>query len=185
MRLPMFTGMRTLRSRLQREGGLRSQIALESGVKLDKFCRRCRRNRSGAAVVEFAFIAPVFFLLIFGVIEFGRMVMVQQIITNASREGARIAVLDEVTESEVEAAVRNYLESARINVDAPDTVAVIAISDDSPPVERPLALSDYGDSVKVSVLVPFNQVSWLPSSFFGNGDAILSANTVMRRETVQ
>ena len=51
-----------------------------------------RRKRRGAAVVEFAIVAPLFFLLIFGMIEYGRMVMVQQVITNASREGARRAV---------------------------------------------------------------------------------------------
>ena len=39
-------------------------------------------------------VAPVLFLIVFGMIEFGRMVMVQQVITNASREGARVAVLD-------------------------------------------------------------------------------------------
>ncbi len=40
--------------------------------------------------MEFAVVAPVFLLLVFGMIEYGRMVMVQQVITNASREGARV-----------------------------------------------------------------------------------------------
>jgi Flp pilus assembly protein TadG len=35
------------------------------------------RNRQGAAVVEFALVAPLFFLLVFGIIEFGRLIMVQ------------------------------------------------------------------------------------------------------------
>ena len=53
--------------------------------------RSSRRTRTGAAVIEFAVIGPLLVLLILGVIEFGRMVMVQQILTNASREGARRA----------------------------------------------------------------------------------------------
>ena len=48
-----------------------------TGVKLEKACRPCRRNRRGAAVVEFAIVAPLFFLMIFGMIEFGRAIMVQ------------------------------------------------------------------------------------------------------------
>ena len=60
-------------------------------------------------MVEFALVAPVFFLLVFGMIEYGRMVMVQQILTNASREGARLAVLDGITTGNVTAAVSDYL----------------------------------------------------------------------------
>src|SRR5262249_39362220 len=43
-----------------------------SGQKLEKLCRTCRRNRRGAAAVEFAVVSPVLFLLIFGMIEYGR-----------------------------------------------------------------------------------------------------------------
>src|SRR5205823_8867626 len=50
--------------------------------KLERPCRLYRRNRRAAAAVEFAVVAPVFFLLVFGMIEYGRMVMVQQVITN-------------------------------------------------------------------------------------------------------
>ncbi len=49
-------------------------------------------NRCGAAAVEFAIVAPVFFLLVIGMIEIGRALMVQQVLINASRVGARQAV---------------------------------------------------------------------------------------------
>lgn len=55
---------------------------------MHKVCRSFRKQR-GAAAVKFAASAPVFVLLLFGMIEFGRMVMVQQMLTNATREGAR------------------------------------------------------------------------------------------------
>jgi Flp pilus assembly protein TadG len=45
----------------------------------------------GAAAVEFAIIAPLLFVLIFGIIEFGAILYNQAVITNASREGARYA----------------------------------------------------------------------------------------------
>ena len=43
----------------------------------------------------------MFFMLVFGMIEFGRAIMVEQILTNAAREGARVAVLDSATPGSV------------------------------------------------------------------------------------
>jgi len=123
-------------------------------------------------VVEFAIVAPVFFLLVFGMIEFGRMVMVQQVITNASREGARIAILDNSTTAEVTTAVQNYLQSASISG------ASVSVTPDPP------SSAGYGAPVTVNVSIPFNQVSWLGSPMFLGGTT-LTATTVMRRETVQ
>lgn len=48
-------------------------------------------NNKGAAAIEFALIAPLLFVLLFGIIEFGAVLYNQAIITNASREGARYA----------------------------------------------------------------------------------------------
>ena len=48
-----------------------------------------------------ALVAPVFLLMVLGMLEIGRVLMVQQILTNASREGARRAVLDGATAADV------------------------------------------------------------------------------------
>jgi Flp pilus assembly protein TadG len=133
----------------------------------------CRKKRRGAAAVEFALIAPVFFLMIFGMIEFGRMVMVQQVITNGSREGARLAVLDGTSGAQVTSVVNDYLESARVSG------ANVAVNPTEP------SSAGYGEPVSVTVTIPFSQVSWLPSPMFIGGDTVLTATTVMRRETVQ
>ncbi|HVA87282.1 MAG TPA: TadE/TadG family type IV pilus assembly protein [Candidatus Saccharimonadales bacterium] len=42
---------------------------------------------------EFALVAPLFFLLVFGLIEFGRAMYYVQILNNAAREGARYAIV--------------------------------------------------------------------------------------------
>src|SRR4029079_7300001 len=98
-------------------GFFRKRRNMNSGcfrlLRLEKLCRSSLRFRRGAAVVEFAVVSPVFFLLIFGMIEYGRLVMVQQVLTNASREGARVGVLDGSTQADVTTAVNNYLTSAR------------------------------------------------------------------------
>ncbi len=51
---------------------------------------RCER---GQALVEMALILPVLLLLIFGIIEFGRIFNAYLIVTNAAREGARAGIV--------------------------------------------------------------------------------------------
>jgi Flp pilus assembly protein TadG len=140
--------------------------------KLERPCRLYRRNRRATAAVEFAVVAPVFLLLVFGMIEYGRMVMVEQIITNASREGARAAVLDGATTSSVQTAVTSYLSSGSI------TGATITVAPNPP------STAQYGDPVTVTVSIPFSQVSWLPSPMY-LGATTLTQATAMRRETTQ
>ena len=45
------------------------------------------------ALVEFALVAPIFFLLLFAIIEGGRFMMYYQTLNNATREGARYAIV--------------------------------------------------------------------------------------------
>jgi Flp pilus assembly protein TadG len=45
------------------------------------------------ALVEFVLVAPIFFVLLFSIIEFGRAVYYIQILNNAAREGARYAIV--------------------------------------------------------------------------------------------
>ena len=52
-----------------------------------------RSPHRGQALVEFAFVAPIFFLILFGIIDFGRYVYYVQILNNAAREGARYAIV--------------------------------------------------------------------------------------------
>ena len=51
------------------------------------------RRRRGQALVEFSLVAPIFFFLIFGIIDFGRYVYYVQVLNNAAREGARYAIV--------------------------------------------------------------------------------------------
>lgn len=56
--------------------------------------RSSRRSRTaGQALVEFVLVAPVFFLLLFGIIEGGRFILYYQALNNATREGARYAIV--------------------------------------------------------------------------------------------
>jgi Flp pilus assembly protein TadG len=52
------------------------------------------RGRAGQSLVEMAMVLPVLALLTFGLLDFGRSYYFQVSITNAAREGARVAILN-------------------------------------------------------------------------------------------
>jgi hypothetical protein len=58
-------------------------------------CRGDGRWRErGAALIEFALVMPILFLLVFGIIEFGRGYHTKSSLAHAAREAVRIAALD-------------------------------------------------------------------------------------------
>lgn len=125
-------------------------------------------DRRGAAAVEFAIVAPLFFMLVFGCIEFGRALMVQQILTNASRVGAREAITLNASESEVISTASSYANST--------SVSGVNVSVSPNP-----SSAQAGDMVSVTVSVPFSNVSWIPAPWFMGG-ATLDATSTMRKE---
>lgn len=134
--------------------------------------KKRQHDRKGAAVVEFAVVAPVLFMIVFGIIEFGRLLMVQQVLTNATREGARRGITESSTAAEVQTVVNNYLAGASVSG------ATVTVT----PLE--LATLGLGDPVTVSISVPFNSVSWLSSPWFLGGTT-LSAQSVMQAERLE
>jgi Flp pilus assembly protein TadG len=59
------------------------------------YMRKNRTGERGATMAEFAIIAAVFFMIIFGIIEFGRLFYTHNALTDAARRGARYAVMHE------------------------------------------------------------------------------------------
>ena len=131
---------------------------------------RKNQRRNGAAVIEFAVVSPVLILLLLGMIECGRMIMVQQLITTAVREGARIAIMEGNSASNATDAVESFLASCGI------TGTKIDVKPDI------MSIVPHGEPITVTVSVPFADVSWLPSPFF-LANTTLSSSATMRRET--
>jgi Flp pilus assembly protein TadG len=139
--------------------------------------QRRRNDRRGTSAVEFAFIAPLFFMLVIGMIEFGRAMMVQQILTNAARQGARIATLDSTNGSS------NPAPTSIVTSEVNDVLAAANISGATTTIS-PALPATAGTDISVTVTVPYMSVTWVPSPWFLSG-ATLAANCVMRRETTQ
>ena len=66
-------------------------------------------GESGAALVEFTVVAPVFFLLVFGIIEFGSIFSLQNTMMNAAREASRSMAVQAMTSGQAQAVAANYL----------------------------------------------------------------------------
>lgn len=72
------------------------------------------RSERGAALLETALTLPLLLLVAAGIFEFGRAYQTWQILTNAAREGARIAVLPGSDDASVTTRVQTYLEAGQL-----------------------------------------------------------------------
>jgi Flp pilus assembly protein TadG len=80
---------------------------------------RDRRHR-GQALVEFAIVLPVFFLLVAGMFDLGLGIYSDLTLVNAAREGARLGVIDPGNTSAIEARVRamaDNLDHAKLDIE--------------------------------------------------------------------
>jgi Flp pilus assembly protein TadG len=106
--------------------------------------------------------------LVFGILEFGRALMVEQVLINGSRVGARQASTMGATMSDVIAAVEEYTAG----------VAVAGVDVEVTPDPTSAAA---GTQITVTISVDFDEVSWLPAPWFLD-NTTLSASSVMRKE---
>jgi Flp pilus assembly protein TadG len=78
-----------------------------------------RRQRwqsdSGAELVEFALTFPLLLLVVLGVMDFGLLFQRYEVVTNAAREGARVAVLPGYAAADVTERVEQYLTAAGLD----------------------------------------------------------------------
>jgi Flp pilus assembly protein TadG len=149
--------------------------------RIDRFISRGRAGkpanrkqaRGGTAAVEFAVVAPLVFLLLFlPMFEFGRGMMVSELAANAARIGCRMGVLPGNSNSNVTAAVNSALSGPGIT-GATTTITVNGGTSD-------VSSAKLGDVIKVTVSVPFNNVSWIPGQFLA-GKTLTGVET-MRHE---
>ena len=90
--------------------------AIAAGAAGDR-AGRSRGRRRGATIVETALVLNVCLMFLLGLFDFSRVIMMQQLVTNAAREGCRYAVVNTstATTSQVQTYVTNYLCGQQIN----------------------------------------------------------------------
>ena len=147
-------------------------------------CRQSvsRRFRRGAVIVEMALVLPIFLMLVFGIIEFGRGFMVGQLVTNAAREGARRAILDDSTNADITSYIQTFMQTSA-NVATGDTTVTITVTaaPGNPAVSgNDVALCTSRDLVTVKVEVPFDKVAYITGKYLAGKK--MSGQASMRHE---
>jgi Flp pilus assembly protein TadG len=134
------------------------------------------KTRRGAAAVELAFVLPVFLLVIFGIVEFGRAFMAEHLLANAARLGARSAIVEGSTNAEITQQVTDFCVDT-LSVNAADVSVFI---EDQTGTAIDLSTTTEGDLCRVRVAVPFDSVSFLTGSYMTG--AALDSSCIMEHE---
>lgn len=90
-------------------------MAFRGMAALTSLARVLRRDRRGQALVEFAFVLPLLLLLLVGIIEMAGAWRTLQVITNASREAARTAVVPLSSAADIQDILDDYLTSGGLD----------------------------------------------------------------------
>ena len=143
--------------------------------------KRTRGDR-GAAIVEVALTLPLLLLVSVGIFEFGRAYQTWQVLTNAAREGARIAVLPNSNDSAIRTRVVNYMQTGQL----PEATNADIDIDHNAPIDLGGAGSSTGSEVTVRypfsfiVLEPVARLV-VPGGSLGS-PIVMAASAMMRNE---
>jgi Flp pilus assembly protein TadG len=138
-----------------------------------------RRGERGAALLEAAITVPIILLIAVGIFEFGRAYQTWQVLTNAAREGARLAVINGSTDTDVVTRVRNYMSAGQLENAATATVTV----------NRGVALTGSDTASQITINYPFqfmvlNPVVRLVTKSSTTGAPItMQSTSLMRNES--
>ena len=135
--------------------------------------RTLNKRSEGQALVEFALVAPIFLLLVLGVVEFGRAWQVSQTLTDAARAGCRVAVVynTNTTIDTVSSRMNANMAAARLDTAS----AVKTVTGYNPSTGQRTAST--GDPAVCSITYPY-QLRWIQGIMGWTGaQAALTMNT--------
>lgn len=134
-------------------------------------------HRRGAATVEFAVIATLFFLLLADILEFGQAFRIQHSLSNAARRGARAATISGATTSQITQKVRDDC-AASLGVAPADVSVSIAVEGQT---NVDVSQAEDLDEIRVIVSLPYSKagLGFYTHSF---GKSTLRATCTLERE---
>ncbi len=139
--------------------------------------RLFRRDDSGAALVEFALVAVLFFFILYALVVFGMALALKQSVTNAAAEGARSAVGISDNTAATTKARTTVLQ--RLDWLSPSQQAALVIE---PTVLDPCPATGSGKCIRVKVTYPYRGNELVPPAPIINS---IAPKTVGSTATVQ
>ena len=131
------------------------------------------RSERGAAMIEMALTLPLLLLITVGIVEFGRAYQTWQVLTNAAREGARVAVLPGVNDAAVQGRVEDYLEAGQLS--EPDSATIVVTRNNVIPIGAGTASAS-----RVQVDYPFQFMVLQPVAQLVSSGSTVGAPITMR-----
>jgi Flp pilus assembly protein TadG len=132
-------------------------------------------RRRGAAAVELAVTLPLILALLVGLWESARIIELQQILLNASREGARQAATGQMTNAVVQQVTLQYLKVALNDATGALTAnAVITVTDLTHP-DRDATAATSLDQIQVTITIPFKDVRWSAAKLVTDDSTVVTS----------
>lgn len=127
--------------------------------------------------MEFAVVAPLFFLLLAGIIEFGQAFRIQHMLSNACRRGCRVAVVEGAKSSQVRQKVKAHCAET-LGVSEGDVTVHVAVNGNA---GADLSQAEEGTELSVTVSVPYSKAG---VGFFANmfSNVTLSSTCTLEHE---
>ena len=143
--------------------------------------RRLGKTERGAELIEFALVLPLLLLLVLGIVDFGFLFQRLEVVTNAAREGARIAVLAGYTTADVQDRVNDYMLEGGVPIAPGNPVVNVNTVNLSVPSSPGTTIS--AKQVQVSYSHTYMFLSGLLQLFGGSFSSVpLKATSTMRAE---
>jgi Flp pilus assembly protein TadG len=120
--------------------------------------RRVIGNRPATTAVEFAFVGPILFLMMFGIFEYGSAFMTKQILTDAARRACREAIIEGTSTATITSTATTYLTEFGMSG---ESVSVI-INDGNGNITEAQNVPAYSE-MSVTVQVDAGSTTWLPT----------------------
>ena len=136
--------------------------------------------RRGAAAVEMAVVAPVMLAFLLGIWEYGRLIQVQSMLTNAAREGGRQAATGKFTSAEIEQIVLDYITQAGYKTTDPQNKINVSVTAVDLTTGADVKDCQRMDDIQVDIVYPFKNARWVALNYFANKNATLRATSRWR-----
>jgi Flp pilus assembly protein TadG len=128
------------------------------------------KKRRGATIVEFAAVAIIFVIFMFGILEYSLFLYTYNVMENAAREGARYCVCDS-TDPNQAADTQKYVQTMMMGLDQTNTnyVCNVYLADANGNNIGAVGNATFGQNICVQVSLTYKPISpllFMPSSSF-------------------
>ncbi|HEV3119825.1 MAG TPA: TadE/TadG family type IV pilus assembly protein [Gemmataceae bacterium] len=147
---------------------------------------QARSWRRAAATVEFALIAPFLGMILMGMFELGRAMMVKTILSDAARKACRTGIQRDKGNSDIVADATNVMTDNGFgsSLFSPGSIGSvnITVTDPSGNVLAESLDAPSGSVVSVQVCIPVSSTAWVAPFYLGSGSTLESETVVMMKQ---